>query len=686
MQVDALTGASNTKATIPKSPYRPEIDGLRAFAVIAVIINHFNKDLLPSGYLGVDIFFVISGYVITSSLANHRSESFGDFFLGFYARRVKRLLPALVVFVAIAFPVSSLFISPEPALDFNSYARTGISSLFGLSNLYLFKQSTDYFASSTEYNVFTHTWSLGVEEQFYIVFPFLIWLSGFGRITAKGERNLFWTTLILSIGSIIGFVYLYPTHQSAAYFLMPPRIWELGAGCLIFLALQHRRRLLGRMKELPPSLVAGALVAALFIPLSHAVLATIAVVSLTLCLLACLRPEKGGYGLFTHPQIVYLGLISYSLYLWHWGVLCISRWTIGIHWWSWPLQVGLMLVLAIGSYRYVETPLRKAEWSAKRWRTISLGAGAAEATAGTILAIARAPNFSLYTGQKPTINSEGVSSLTTPYSIQDTAWSGDRCVLSSNSQVGKIIPTTGCTLGNFSGARRRVLVIGNSFSAAFVHSFDKLVTDDNYAVTITSSWGASPVREITNRSTWDKANNYYWSNTIPSLTEKLSKGDWVFLINDMAGFSPKQQSTQSKQTLATLKTGLLRLATELSEREIHVAVLHGNPFAREANCKPLNAAKQWFNGLSNKCSLPDRSQSLLRRNPLNGILRELERQDHIKVIDLFDIFCPLKECTYNSANGSILYRDEFSHPSVEAAKLSSANIRKALTSSPNNQL
>ena len=113
MQMDATSGESSSKAPNARSPYRPEIDGLRALAVVAVIINHFNKDLLPSGYLGVDIFFVISGYVITSSLANHRSESFGDFFQGFYARRVKRMVPALVVFVLAMFLISSLFIPPE---------------------------------------------------------------------------------------------------------------------------------------------------------------------------------------------------------------------------------------------------------------------------------------------------------------------------------------------------------------------------------------------------------------------------------------------------------------------------------------------------------------------------------------------------------------------------------------------
>ena len=151
------------------SRYRPEIDGLRAFAVVAVIINHFNKDILPGGYLGVDIFFVISGYVITSSLFGRPSKDFKDFISGFYERRIKRLVPALSVFVLITSIAICLF-NPTPDLSL----RTGITSLFGLSNLYLLKQSTDYFAQSTELNVFTHTWSLGVEEQFYVFFPIFL--------------------------------------------------------------------------------------------------------------------------------------------------------------------------------------------------------------------------------------------------------------------------------------------------------------------------------------------------------------------------------------------------------------------------------------------------------------------------------------------------------------------------------
>jgi peptidoglycan/LPS O-acetylase OafA/YrhL len=381
-----------------KSSYRPEIDGIRALAIVAVIINHFNKDILPSGYLGVDIFFVISGFVITSSLAGRPSKNFGDFITGFYTRRIKRLIPALILFVIVTSFLICLF-NTSPGV----FLRTGITSLFGLSNLYLLKQSTDYFATSTELNVFTHTWSLGVEEQFYFLFPLLAWLTGFSRQSAQGSRNLFWVTGTLSVASLVGFVSLYQTNQSAAYFLMPTRLWEMGTGCLIFLSRGYLNGFLIGLESFPPLVVTTAIVGVLFIPLQFAVMATIAVVVLTTVLISCLRLGTAGYELFTHERIVYIGLISYSLYLWHWGVLSLSRWTIGIHWWSVPIQIALMLLLAVSSYRYVEKPLRRSDWSVFRWKSISYGIGASASAAIFIMSIDKLPRLRgfLYTGSLP---------------------------------------------------------------------------------------------------------------------------------------------------------------------------------------------------------------------------------------------------------------------------------------------
>ncbi|MDB9425215.1 acyltransferase family protein [Microcystis aeruginosa CS-564/01] len=659
-----------------QSSYRPEIDGIRAFAVTAVIINHFNKEILPSGYLGVDIFFVISGFVITSSLASRPSKNFRDFLAGFYTRRIKRLVPVLVLFVLVTSILICLF-NPTP----DASLKTGIASLFGLSNLYLLRQSTDYFAASTELNVFTHTWSLGVEEQFYFLFPFLVWFTGFGRLATQGSRNLFWVMGVLSVTSLIAFIYSYKTNQPAAYFLMPTRLWEMGAGCLLFLSLKHFNRFFRTLDKVPPLIVTGAVVAVLFVPLQFAVQATFAIVVLTAVLITCLRSGTAVYNLFTHPRVVYIGLISYSLYLWHWGVLSLSRWTIGIHWWSILLQLALMLLLSIASYRYVETPLRRSDWSVARWKSIGYGLGASAISAVLLFSLTKIPN--LYTGQSPSLVAVGVHSLTNMYSLKqvNSLWRGDKCLLSNNSQVGKKILVEDCTLGSFSNAKKRVVVLGNSFSTAFTQAFDDLVVLDGYSVTITSSWGASPVKEIPNNTTWDKANYYYWESVVPSLLNRLRPGDWVFLINDMAEFSPKYRTSETNEMLKQLESGLDALSGQLSARGIQLAILHGLPFAREAHCQPVIAAKQWFHIFGGPCQLPSRRESLLRRDNLNKVLVSLEAEGKLHIVDIFDVFCPEEQCTYNARNGQILYRDEFSHPSVEAARLSSPIIRKVLTSS-----
>ena len=378
-----------------QSRYRPEIDGLRAFAVVAVIINHFNKDILPGGYLGVDIFFVISGYVITSSLFGRPSKDFKDFISGFYERRIKRLVPALSVFVLIT-SIAICMVNSYP----NISLWTGLTSLVGLSNLYLLITSTDYFALSTDLNTFAHTWSLGVEEQFYILFPFLIWFSGFGRQTQNGARNLFLIVGALTLASLIGFIYLYPTNQSAAYFLMPSRFWEMAAGCLIFIGFQRRASIEQLLEKVPPLLVLALIVGVMYLPMSIASASTIAVVVLASVLIACLKKQTAAFKVFTQPMIVYIGLISYSLYLWHWGVLSISRWTIGIHWWSVPFQVALMLGLAVASYRWIETPLRKGNWFGKRWKTLVVGGGVLVTLSGGIAALSIPLKGNIYLGNK----------------------------------------------------------------------------------------------------------------------------------------------------------------------------------------------------------------------------------------------------------------------------------------------
>jgi len=369
----------NKRSSLPAtSTYRPEIDGLRALAVTAVISNHINNHLLASGYLGVDIFFVISGYVITASLSGRKSKSLGEFISSFYARRVNRLLPALAAFALIMSLLICVFI-PDPKLSL----ATGIASLVGMSNLYLLQQSTDYFAQSSQLNPFTHTWSLGVEEQFYMLFPLLIWISGFGRQARNGSRNLFIAIALLTAASLAAFVSFYPTNPSATYFLSATRFWEMAAGCLVFIGFQKRAAIEQALERVPPLLIVAAMVGIMFLPVSTEVPATIAIVALSAILIACLKPGTLAHRIFSQKQVVYIGLISYSLYLWHWGILSITRWTIGLSWWSTPLILIAILACAEMSYKYIEKPIRSQQ--PKNARTTFLAGGLTIATTSSIL-------------------------------------------------------------------------------------------------------------------------------------------------------------------------------------------------------------------------------------------------------------------------------------------------------------
>ncbi len=673
-----MSVGSSARPALPETGYRPEIDGLRALAVVAVILNHIDERILPSGYLGVDIFFVISGFVITASLRRKPARSLGDLLLGFYNRRLKRLVPALLLFVVVVGLLACLVI-PRPHVAL----RTGINALFGLSNLYLLGQATDYFAPSTQLNPFTHTWSLGVEEQFYLLFPPVVWLTGFGRRGSAGTRALVGVMGVASVVSLAAFVHLYPSQQAAAYFLMPSRLWEMGAGCLLFCLADTGPGLARAIGRLSPGALTLALVGVLFLPLDWAVPATAAAVALSTLLMGSLRAGTAAYRWFTLPGMVSVGLLSYSLYLWHWGVLSLSRWTIGIHWWSLPFQLALIVALSLASYRWVERPLRRAVWRPRRGSSIAVGVGSLAAAAGLLIGVDNLPPFSLYAGRNPVPAGMGVESLTEPYRVQGSAsaWGGRRCVLADDRDATGTIAVEDCTLGDFRTARHRLLVIGNSFSAAFPQAFDELVSKDGYAVTLTSAWAASPVDTIAalgGGGPFAAINTAYWTRIVPGLIDQLKPGDWVFLVNDMAMFSPPRQSPESRLILGSLESGLTGLSSRLAARGIRLAVLDGLPFAREANCHPASAVPQWFSPLGGPCRLPDRAESLRRRQPLSDLLRRLEGQGKLRVVDLFDLFCPGSACTYRGRQGELLYRDEHSHPSAAAARLAAPEIRRVL--------
>jgi len=281
--------------------YRLDIDGLRAVAVLAVIVNHFSSSILPAGNLGVDLFFVISGYVITASLSRAKSTSLKGFLASFYAKRAKRLLPALVACVIPSAILICLF-NPWPQGDI----KTGITALFGLSNIWLYLQDTNYFGQSAALNVFTQTWSLGVEEQFYLLFPFFVWFSGLSQQLAarRGARNLALIIIPLLLVSVVLFVVFARSNPAASFYLVSSRFWELAAGCLAYLCLTTWPSLRSSTNNPINSFCLLGIICIFFLNVKSKEI--IIAVCLTLYLLVRINRRNFGYSILTLSILQYL--------------------------------------------------------------------------------------------------------------------------------------------------------------------------------------------------------------------------------------------------------------------------------------------------------------------------------------------------------------------------------------------
>ena len=350
--------------------YRPDIDGLRAIAVTSVVLYHALPTLVPSGFVGVDIFFVISGYLIGGIIYSGATGK-GFSFLNFYARRARRILPALLVVVLATLAAGFVLLSSEPFLELTAQA---ISALVGMSNIY-FWDSTDYFADASIFKPLMMTWSLGVEEQFYVFFPFVV--LALLKAPARWHVGLM---ALLALGSLVYSIYATTAQPLAAFYLMPSRAWELAAGAA--LAIANRQGILPRLSlglENLLALLGFALTIGALFMFSHDTpfpgsAALVPVIGTLLLIYA--RESLINVRILAAAPFVFIGLISYSWYLWHWPVMSYIHIVADFQPRPQVLLVAVVIsfVLAVLSWKYVEQPFRK---SGARPRTTLLRYGAA---------------------------------------------------------------------------------------------------------------------------------------------------------------------------------------------------------------------------------------------------------------------------------------------------------------------
>ena len=353
--------------------YRPEIDGLRACAIIPVILFHAGFDFCKGGFLGVDVFFVISGYLITGILIKEREK--GIFSLTkFYVRRIRRIVPGLFFMLTVASTFYLLFASPS-IQESELLGDAIISSLAFSSNLY-FASSSGYFASNSELLPLLHTWSLSVEEQFYLIYPFLFLL-----FFKSGKRTFIFFLLVILILSLVLAQFGGSLLGKWNFYLLPTRAWELSAGAMsFFLGRGIKKQFYSKwISELLTVLGLSAVFLS-FLVLDQSIQAPgvwclLPVIGTILIILFC-RQGSLSYFLLSRKYLVYLGLISYGAYLWHHPILSISRHFV-LHPSHLPnavtfIAVMTSLLLACLSYHFIEKPFRNGKLSLK-WLFLPFG-------------------------------------------------------------------------------------------------------------------------------------------------------------------------------------------------------------------------------------------------------------------------------------------------------------------------
>ena len=357
--------------------YRSDIDGLRAVAVLLVLLFHTEFGF-SGGYIGVDVFFVISGFLITSLIIKNQQKEQFDLAM-FWGRRIKRIVPAAFVVVVVTLLAGAWILLPE---DYEQLAESTIYQQLMLANNF-FYQNLNYFDGPSETKALLHTWSLAVEEQFYLVFPLLLIL-----LRRYSDRM---AASILAAFAILSFAYSHwatNNAPSAAFFLLPSRMWELLVGALLVYAPQPKSKSQHWQEIASLVGIAGILAAGLLFDATTPFPGTAALVpcfATALIIYSSSHTQTKIGKLLSYKGIVFIGLISYSLYLWHWPILALLRYNTNqpLTTASQCVALGLSFLCGWLSWKYVETPFRQGFQNIKLRRTLTITAACA-----TVLIIA----------------------------------------------------------------------------------------------------------------------------------------------------------------------------------------------------------------------------------------------------------------------------------------------------------
>ena len=664
--------------------YRPDIDALRGVAVLAVLIFHLNKSWLPGGFTGVDIFFVISGYVVTGSLLNHSREPFWPRMAGFYLRRIRRLLPNLLLCIGITSVATAALI---PVSENGLFLLTGLKSLFAWSNNFLLMSANDYFGDAAERNPFLHTWSLAVEEQFYIVFPLLMVAFGFG---ARRTLPLLGGTVLLSL--LLAFAW---TEQDPmrAFFLMPSRFWELAIGGVLLLA--QRRRFAQNWPRGRWLRLAGVLILAAALLFSSetegfpAPGALPAVIGTLLIVQAGLAPD-GRFLPFRWLErfLLACGLLSYSLYLWHWPVIVLLRQTLGMDTaWHYTIALLLSLLLAYLAYGLVEQPVRRHPLPAA-WQALLAVLAVALSWAG-LDSLFQHHRDRMFLGfsANPVPKHEWIHRL-------DPIISGTQ-INTINCSIDPWNPYDQTSRTNFALCRKpgrpgagEMFLIGDSHAQHFLPMLDRVSDRSGQAISFSFKGAClfSPVVAMTWRGKIYETCRQFIIGELERSYKRLQPGDIIvasgffnnyFNSNDLVGQSRSVTAYRQGRRLSAAEVrqgfidGIRLAAQRLKQRGIQLVLVVDVPsLAREiADCERWQPPLPGIAPRGSTCTFPSertRSMQTVVRQTLDAAAAGLE---NVHVFDPTPLLLDPQDgrVRYKSSNGNFLFWDS-NHLSVSGSE------------------
>ncbi len=643
--MDALIGSTRQEADHGASRYRPEIDGLRALAVVPVVLFHAGVSALSGGFVGVDVFFVISGFLITGII--HREMVERRFSLAtFYQRRARRILPNLLAVMTVATLVALVLLIP---VDLKRYGQSVIAALGFAANIYFWFR-TGYFEGASGQLPLLHIWSLGVEEQYYVFFPLVLLL-----LVARHPKRLTAIVCGLLVLSLALAVWQVRSAPDAAFYLPFARWWELMIGSL--LAIGAIPQIGARLaRQIIALLGFGAIIAAILLYTDATPFPGFAALAPCLgaaAIIHCARAREGLIGrLLASEPMRWTGLVSYSLYLWHWPVIVFVRYALQRN--LAPIEiVGVVfttLVLALAAYWLVEKPMRRATLAMPRLLVL-VGSGCA------ILVLAG-------------LAIEATSGLPERYpasvrrlalATQDINPERERCDTPSLARItaGKV-----CTIG-VPGTPRFAL-IGDSFGDALAPGVDRAAREagvSGIVVTvggcaIMSGVGNSPrCRQIADATIALVARTpsiervvliERWSAWITSKREGLFAQRHMWLRDDQTtvpGVAENRAVVARgiDRTIATLAPRKLTFVVGLPEQLVHVP-------------QAATVRAVWGGDLA---GVP-RARYDQRQATTKAVFAAARRRFAFEVIDLGATMCTVAACPI-MANGAALYVDD-NHP------------------------